>query len=109
MPEQLSKLYDQVALEIVPSYVRMHFENDPVKVEEAMKKWEDNQYTKGLPFDEFIERFRFSPKNPDRYPNWVPHEQLKLSLLLSTHASSQQEEAQEDSNNNISSDSNTSV
>ncbi len=43
----------------------------------------DSEYDEKIkdPF-EYLERFRFRPKNPSMYPNWVPPEEYNLNKLL---------------------------
>jgi hypothetical protein len=83
-------LYKQVCLEIVPLKVQKALRasssstDDSIDdlVQQEVDKWTPNEFTDNLPYDEFLERFRFRPKTDTMYKFYKPPEQMELFRLI---------------------------
>ena len=80
-PEQLDRFYTAVCWEVVPSVLRTKFAQNKQLAEEELKMWSSNEWTQNLPYDEFLERFRFRPSIPEMYPTYVLPEHIELQKL----------------------------
>jgi hypothetical protein len=85
----ISFLYSQVCLEIVPLKVKQALissngSKDRIDelIQEEVDRWTPTEYTQNLPFDEFLERFRFRPKTDTMYKTYKPPEQMELFRLI---------------------------
>ena len=69
--ELLDRLYTQVCFEVVPLRVQAALMNDASKIEAELMKWSNNDWTEKLPFDEYLEKFRWRPLKPEMWPTYV--------------------------------------
>ena len=79
--ETLDRLYTQVCFEVVPLRVQAALANDPSKVEAELMKWSNNDWTLNLPFDEYLEKYRWRPSRPEMWPTYVVPEIQSLHEL----------------------------
>jgi hypothetical protein len=83
---QINHIYSQVCWSIVPLKTKLFFEQDPQqreKIEEELSKWSSNEWTNNMPYDEFLERFRFKPSKPEMYPEYILPEIKELNIMTS--------------------------
>lgn len=80
-PDMLDKLYTQVCFEVVPLRVQAALMNDTTKIEAELMKWSNNDWTNNLPFDEYLEQFRWRPSKPEMWPTYVVPEVQSLHDL----------------------------
>lgn len=93
---ELQKMYTRVCFSIVPYYLRQQLiHSEEPQSEEAMQAAEQvvnnmsaSEFTDHLPFDEFLDKFRFRPRHPEDYVKYgyrPPEEERlwRLSLVSS--------------------------
>jgi hypothetical protein len=85
-PYELSFMYTKVCWNVVPLKVKLAFEtcdeNEARQnIEEELSKWSSNEWTQNIPYDEFLERYRFRPSRPEMYPEYILPEIKELHIL----------------------------
>jgi hypothetical protein len=86
--KQLNAIYNQICIRMVPKKVleQLDPESNDKKIEDFVNNWTATEYTDNLPYDEFFERFRFRPKNPEMWygKGYIDSEQQEFLKLTKT-------------------------
>jgi hypothetical protein len=78
-PDTFDRLYSMICKQMIPSCLRNADEKDVIAY---ITELPAVQFIHNIPYDEFLERYRFRPRKPYMYPNYVPPEtQLMLKLI----------------------------
>ena len=87
--EELDFMYTKVCWNVVSLKVQAAFETlkntgtteAREKIKEEISKWSSNEWTQNIPYDEFLEQYRFRPSKPEMYPEYTLPEIKEFNIL----------------------------
>ena len=96
-----TRLFTMVSLHTIPSALREQLRKNEVTTADVLEyitELPSAQFIHEIPYDEFLERYRFRPSNPKMYPNYtLPETQLLLKCLKEDDVSDKNNDINEQS------------